>query len=376
MRKLLIVAGMVVLWRVFLQSGEFLGQYLGEYHPSFPYVEVISTYGPRSVNAWSGFDGVHYLSIATNGYFGTGLVQAFFPLFPLLLKVAVGLSINPVIFGQVMSLMFFIVGLTILLKYTEMDHSLINLVPILVFPTAFFFAAVYTESLFFLLMVSAFYLVKKENWLLAGLILALGSATRLVGVFGILAALSVPWLSLAKRHFHSLFSSSKKIAIGFLGIGSYMAYLWYRYQDPLLFFHVQADFNAGRQESLILFPQVVYRYLNMIWNASSFSWAMYATIQEFVITMGVLCILLFMTFTKRYRTSIEYLLFSWFCFLLPPLTGTFQSMPRYVLTVFPIFFFFARLRVTHPKIWVGTIIAMIPFLFLNTALFLHGVWVA
>src|SRR5207248_6926983 len=49
------------------------------------------------------------------------------------------------------------------------------------FPTAFFFSAIYTESLFLALTVAAFYAARRQRWALAGLCGGLAAATRNTG---------------------------------------------------------------------------------------------------------------------------------------------------------------------------------------------------
>jgi hypothetical protein len=57
------------------------------------------------------------------------------------------------------------------------------------FPTAYFFLAAYTEALFFLFVVAAFFYLDEENWLAAALCGAGASATRLTGCL-----VAVAWL--------------------------------------------------------------------------------------------------------------------------------------------------------------------------------------
>ena len=50
------------------------------------------------------------------------------------------------------------------------------------FPTAFFYGIPYTESLFLLLPVAAFLAARTGHWAIAGIVLALASATRVPGL--------------------------------------------------------------------------------------------------------------------------------------------------------------------------------------------------
>jgi len=124
------------------------------YKPSFPYSEsILAPLGPRLISAWANFDGVHYLTIISKGYFGTGSIQAFFPLYPYLVRLISSVGINPLIVGLVISTVSFWMAIVVLYKLVKLDYkekvAMRSIVLLLFFPTAFFFTAFYTESWFF-----------------------------------------------------------------------------------------------------------------------------------------------------------------------------------------------------------------------------------
>ena len=139
---------------------------------------------------------------------------------------------------------------------------------------------------------------------------------------------------------------------------------------------MQAAFNSGRQESLILFPQVVYRYLKILITVNPKTLAYYSYLQEFFLTILTGMLLAWMTLKKAWRPRFSYLLFCWGAYLLPPLTGTFTSMPRYVLVLFPIYFFFAQLWGKFKKLGIAWLIISALLLMFNVLLFIQGRWVA
>jgi hypothetical protein len=61
------------------------------------------------------------------------------------------------------------------------------------FPVSYFFSVPMTESLFLLLTVGSFYAAKREQWLVAGLLGALASATRSTGVLLLPALALLYW---------------------------------------------------------------------------------------------------------------------------------------------------------------------------------------
>jgi Gpi18-like mannosyltransferase len=64
---------------------------------------------------------------------------------------------------------------------------------IALFPTAFIFMAVYTESVFLLFSVGCFYFARKRLWLWSGVLGALATATRFAGIF-LYVAILLDWL--------------------------------------------------------------------------------------------------------------------------------------------------------------------------------------
>ena len=120
---------------------------------------------------------------------------AFFPLFPLLLRLASYVTGEFVITGMVLSHICFLLALFLLhrvallfgLSACDADRSLFYLA---VFPTSYFFSIPLPESLFLMLTVASFYFAKSERWWLAGLFGAFASATRTTGVL-LLPALAV-----------------------------------------------------------------------------------------------------------------------------------------------------------------------------------------
>ncbi|HUY11873.1 MAG TPA: mannosyltransferase family protein, partial [Candidatus Dormibacteraeota bacterium] len=108
---------------------------------------------------WGRWDAVHYLNIATRGYQGTEM--AFFPLFPMMIRALGVLVGNHLIAGLLISNACFFFGLLFLYKLLEreFDRTVARraIFYISIFPSAVFFSAVYTESLFFMLTVAAFF---------------------------------------------------------------------------------------------------------------------------------------------------------------------------------------------------------------------------
>lgn len=130
------------------------------------------------------WDAVWYLSIAEDGYGGSAdhAKAAFYPLYPLLSHVVGWLFGSALIGGLVVSLACFFAALVLLDKLATIElgrrdaRSTILLVAF--FPTAFFFSAIYAESLFLLLSVATLLAARQGRWAWVGVAGALAALTR------------------------------------------------------------------------------------------------------------------------------------------------------------------------------------------------------
>ena len=113
-----------------------------------------------------------------------------------------------------------------------------------------------------------------------------------------------------------------------------MNYLNYAFGDPLLFYSVQNDFGAQRETGrIVMLYQVFWRYVKMLLTVKVSSLLYYRVILEFL--AGLFGLILSILSFRDVRKS--YALFAFLAYILPTLTGTFSSMPRYVLPLFPLF---------------------------------------
>jgi hypothetical protein len=384
---------LLVGWRSVLFLLGIVAHYVVPYKPSFPYAEtlLLSRPLPQWLVSWANFDGVHYLTIIEKGYIGTGLIQAFFPLFPISIKILSLLPIDPVIIGLCISNAAFIAVSFLFYKYLaakDLQLAKWSLFAFLLFPTSFFLGAFYTESLFLLLIIASLWSAEKKKWLYAALFAGLASATRIVGIFLIPALLlellqqhsnpkkhlfkQLTDISLYIKTLTNHFKEIVLIGLGSLGLIAYMVYLQLNFNDPFYFFHVQSEFGGGRQESLVLLPQVIWRYVKIFITYRPFDLKYFAFVQEFVLTALAYLGLIFAAKNVRWSWT----LFGLLAITLPTLTGTFSSMPRYVLAALPIFVLFGEMLSKKNNIWKIILGISALLLVCNTLLFIQGYWVA
>lgn len=400
-QELIFITLFFIAWRTVLFGIGAVADTFLPYSPSFPYADVtlVEFPLPRWVFSWANFDGVHYVRIGQTGYVGTGSVQAFFPLMPYgILHTAhqiFGDSFNVLLFGVIVTNLFAYLLVLAWFGFVKEIHNAkiawLALLSLFLFPTAVFLGALYTESLFLFLVITAFWMAHKKWWILAGIVTGLVTATRIVGVFLIPALLIEVILQNLKhqqlRYYlkkpQQLVQESLQIVwknwqsvlcilLSFIGVGVYMLFLNGEFHDPFYFAHVQTSFGSGREETFVLYPQVVWRSIKILLTSRPFDLRYFTYIQEFV--AGVIGLVLILWSAKYVRWS--YVFFSLAAFLLPTTTGTFSSMPRYLIVCFSIFLLFAKLLEKKPRAMLLCLGLSSVVLIVNTIMFIQGYWVA
>jgi len=353
---------------------------------SFPYADrVLTVTGlPEWIWGWGGFDGVHYLRIAQNGYQDL-YYQAFFPLFPLLIRIfnffpRLGLDpqlyVDPSFFytGILLSNLFLFLALVVTTKIIKEKDYFWSVLFLLSFPTAFYLGAVYTESLFLLELLLFVLFLKKKKYLISGIIVAVASATRLVGIF-LFPVLLIKVIKdirdgKIKTGTVSFGRSIFSILVAPLGLLSYMFYLKRTFGNYFSFVSVQAGFGAERSGlPVISLPQVFYRYLKMFLTAGN-NYQLFNLSLEF--TFAVFGLVLVVWLFRK--VDFGWWLFLFFSYLTPTLTGTFSSLPRYLL--FPYIFLIPSLVKLNTTTKIITVGLMILLQIILLSLFTRGYWVA
>lgn len=147
------------------------------------------------------WDALWYLQIAQHGYMPTtlsttaGSTVAFFPGYPSVVHVVAGFggAAATLAAAALVSLAAFLAALVVLRRLVKLELGERFGRPVLLlvafYPVSFFFSAPYTESLFLLLSVGAFYAARTGRWAVAGVLAAVASGTRNSGVLLILPLL-------------------------------------------------------------------------------------------------------------------------------------------------------------------------------------------
>lgn len=368
--KRLNIFGIFILWRLLLFVILIGGAYLISYNPERPvayifgYISSNRTFDSVFLFPWGNFDGIHYLNIAEHGYTNQA---RFFPLFPLMLRVTFGSPAASII---LVTINFFL-ALHFFKKLVSLDFSnkiaTQSLVYLLLFPTSFFFVSIYSEALFLLLAILSFYFARKRKWLLSILCAMLLMATRFVGI-AILPALLYEFFTTEKVNI-------KKLAlflISPLGLIAYSIFNYYKWGNFLFFIQAQGELGNNRSvSSVVLFPQTVFRYIKILSTVSTGSYGWMIALLELA---SFLFALVFLYFAWKKKIRVSYLIFAVINFAITISTGTFSGLPRYVLTLFPIFI---ALALVKSKLLRFTFMIISPILlFILLMLFARGYFVA
>ncbi|MCL6106847.1 MAG: hypothetical protein M1309_05820 [Actinobacteria bacterium] len=325
---------------------------------------------PWFFSIWYQWDSNWYMSIAQYGYHWVAGDQsnvAFFPLYPVSMKalgfllgkryLIAGLMISAISLYAAMFLLFRLIrddfGEDIARRATWLMS---------IFPTAFFFTAPYTESLFLLLSVACFYYARKGRWATSGYLGFFAAMTRISGLLLIIPLL---YELMAQQSFSPLKRMRRQTLWLLLipaGLAVYMTFLYIGFGEPAAFAQAQ---EAGWGHTVTpVWSSFIKDFNQLIHGERWVIWETAAT------ALGLTSA--FVAFKKLPLSYALYLLAS---IMLPLGGGTMKSMSRYLLVAFPVFILLAmatRRRFVYWAISAGFII----LLAVATASFISGRWVA
>jgi Mannosyltransferase (PIG-V) len=188
------------------------------------------------------WDAVWYLRIADSGYGDSEPRAAFFPLYPLLVRGAATLAGGSegalLVASFVISMAAFLAALVLLHRLVSLELgrrvASATLLLLAVFPAALFFGAPYSESLFLLVSVGAFYSARSGRWAWAGACAAAASGTRSAGLLLAIPLALLWWDSRERRA-----RDAAWLLLAPVGVLAYSAWLGLVEGDALRFLDVQ-----------------------------------------------------------------------------------------------------------------------------------------
>ena len=330
---------------------------------------------------WARWDSDFFLRIAQNGYDGTS--AAFHPLYPALVAV-----LGRVLFGHYL-LAGLIVSLacclgSFLLLYRLAEERLgpegaeRSVLYLAVFPMSLFLQAVYSESLFLLLVLAAFALAERNRFASAGVLAGLAILTRAPGI-ALLPALAL----LAWRERDRL-RALGGVALALPVAAIYPLVLWQQVDDPWAFSHAQDRWHRHVSPA---------GPLGGIWDGAVSAWR---GLEQFVVGHGThvaganqmhaaaenlqafvfLVLFVALTVVAWRRFGAPYGLFAAVSLAIPlsypssrwPLL----SLPRFGLVIFPLFLALAAL--TSGRARLHNAVVACSALFLGVAVVQWALW--
>jgi hypothetical protein len=339
-------------------------------------------------DVWARWDSVWFLRIAEHGYSSAaGGASAFYPLYPgsvaLLGRALFG---HYVLAGILVSLAAALGSCLLLYRLAEerlgADGARRAVLYLALFPFALFLQAVYSESLYLLLTLAAFVLAERRRFLAAGATAGLALLTRPTGL-ALLPALAV--LAWQERDRLRALAS---LAVAPLLFAAYPLYLWRAEGDPWAFLHAQKIWSRHLSPA---------GPLGGIWDGLRAGWAgveqlasgshthvYWTAVQDTdpirAATLNLECLaflvlFLVLTVIAWQRFGAPYGLFAALSLAIPLSVPSERwpllSLPRFGLTIFPLFLALAVLG-GRPRL--HTAIVGISSLLLGVAIVQWSLW--
>ncbi|HEU5277498.1 MAG TPA: mannosyltransferase family protein [Gaiellaceae bacterium] len=334
---------------------------------------------------WARWDSDFFLRIAQHGYDQSS--AAFQPLYPAVVAV-LGRALfgHYILAGLLVSLVsclgaFLLLGrlATRLLGDEGGRRSVLYLA---VFPMSLFLQAVYSESLFLLLVLAAFALAERQRFAWAGLVTGLAILTRAAGLALVPALAVLAWRERDRLHALAGLALAAPVA------AIYPLVLWLQLDDPWAFTDAQDRWHRhvspagplrGCWDGLVAawrgLEQFVVGHGTHVRGAGSMH-AAAENLQAFVF----LVLFAGLTVVAWRRFGAPYGLFAAVSLAIPlsypssrwPLL----SLPRFGLVIFPLFLALAALTIARPRLHTAVVACGALFLGVAVAQWALWQWVA
>jgi hypothetical protein len=317
--------------------------------PSNPPVSVPGWPAPEgeagwsnAVTAWERWDGLWFLHIASDGYAEDDGSAAFFPVYPLTIRAVDSLpGIGYLAAALIVSNLAFLGALTAVYFLSKLEWgeriARRTTLYLAIFPTAFFFFAPYSESLFLLLAATSLWAARSERWVVAGTTGALAAATRSIGLV-LVAALAAEAVRQARAG-HRGSESGRRLVWPLawslsVGLGTALYLLYWEIQAGN--WRLPMTSQGGWQRDFSLPPETLvdgsreaFRFIG--------TYAGGYHLADWVFVVIALAAAVWVAV----RLPATYAVYTWLSLLIPlsfVFAGRpFMSVPRFVVTIFPLF---------------------------------------
>jgi hypothetical protein len=316
---------------------------------------------------WNNWDARHYLRLAEQGYSAAGegrVSLVFFPLYPWFVRLTAFFARDYLVSAFIVSGIASVAAALLLRRLARCDESeevSRNAVWFLfIFPTSFFLHIGYTESLFLALTLGCFLAARKERWAIAGLLGAGACLTRVNGLI-LLPALAA---EVALQYWQTRRISLRWLWLGLVPFG-FLGYLWLNHE-------VTGDFFAFRK----IMEEHWYKKFASPWFGihDVYLRALGMNINEGLNEFLAVILISVCTIWSWVRLRPSYSIWITLNWLLINSTAYVLSVPRYTLTLFPVFVLFAK-ACTGRRFWFAMLtVWSLLYLALYTGRFAQGLW--
>jgi hypothetical protein len=341
--------------------------YGGQSHQALADRRINGLYG--WLELWNRWDALHYQKLAVQGYSAVGDMRpsmVFYPLFPWTIRLVAVVLNDYLISAYLISTMASIAAGILLYRLVLLDFSRatasLAVWFLFVFPTSYFLHIGYTESIFLMLTLGCVLAARTGGWLTAGLLGGLACLTRAPGL------VLVPALLIEAGH--QYFTTRRwnwqwlSVAIVPLGFGGYLFLNYHAAGDPFAFLPIRKEFYGISLAPPWTGVREAIRSLNL--NPAQ---AQIVGMQECLfIALGFVCTIV--SWIKLRPVYSVWMTGNWLLFTSVSFVS---SVPRYTLTMFPIFFLFAM--IARRRLWLVVIsVWSLLYLALFAGLFAWGRW--
>jgi hypothetical protein len=332
---------------------------------------------------WNREDANWYLYIAAHGYSSHDATAAFFPGFPMLVRL-----VGYVCFGHLLLAAYLVsngallAAMVILYRLTEREYDLVTarraVLYLAIFPTAVFLFGLYSEALFLLFAVGALALARQGRWGWAGLVGLGATLTRSMGLIVALALAAEAIHQTLERHRRpdrpswrgTLTTAVPRLcasAVPLAGVAGYLLFWQLRYHD----WHRPIALEKTWWQRDVVPPwQSLWHGLDLAARSGSLGGQGWPAFDSVLVAVGLV---LGIWVTVRARPV--YAVYTWGCMLFFLADSWSQrplaSDPRYLAVLFPLAWALARL--SRRQGWHDAVVAcsaaslaIVSWLFLTT----------
>lgn len=323
----------------------------------------------ESLMLWNRWDVLHYQRLAEFGYGTTQALKpsmVFYPLFPGLIRVFSYITGEYIVSSFIIASIVSIIAALYFYDLVSFEYSreiaLRSVWFFLIFPTAYFLHIPYTEGLFLMLVFAAMYEARNERWLTASIIGAFACATRGNGIVLVLA--------LGVEVLHQLWTTRKwqnqwlYLAIAPMGFLLYLGIVRMATGDAFSFVEIRKQAFYISSAAPWTGVQAVIGQL----GGSPMQAQMVGMQELLFVALGFVCAVI--SWFKLRPIYSVWITFNW---LLVTSVTFVASVPRYTLSMFPIFILAAMLAKEVYWLCVLTLISLMYFAIFS-GFFARGFW--